>query len=245
MYPNESNVHHIQRHPDYYINGGDLYFLVDHYQFRVHRYFFERESAFFRGKLTVPAAPGANRLGTDVSSAIVLDGVKSNAFAKFLWVFYNPKFSIYTAPVDDWADILTLAHRWGFPEVKALCIRELEQLFMSDIDRIVLYQDHDVDRHLLLPQYAALCEREQPINLHEGLRLGLETTIMLARARECARAPLNNGLRSPSSANIDQSEIHAIIRDLFGLKASLPSPPNQDATNGVNGIHAGGWVTIS
>ena len=99
-------------------------------------------------------------------------------------MFFCRKYSIYQAPVDDWAAILTLAHKWGFPEVKALCVRELEQLYMTDIDRVVLYHEQDVDRSLLLPQYAALCQREEPISLQEGLRLGLETSLVLAHYRE-------------------------------------------------------------
>ncbi|KAF8648515.1 hypothetical protein AX16_006221 [Volvariella volvacea WC 439] len=222
----------LQRHEDYYINGGDLYFLVEHYQFRVHRYFFERESAFFRGKLTAPATPGASRQGADMASAIVLDGVRSADFAKFLWVFYNPKFSLYKAPPEDWTAILDLAHRWGFPEVKALAVRELELLLLADIDKIVIYHKYDVDRNLLLPQYVALCLREKPLDLHEGLRLGLETSIMIARARECARQPVQNGLRSPSTIHADQIEMENIVKDLFGLTKTEPAPVPSDIPNG-------------
>lgn len=63
---------------------------VEHVQFRVHRYFFERESAVFRNQLTTPASPGATRQGSTESNAIVLENVRSADFAKFLWVFYNP-----------------------------------------------------------------------------------------------------------------------------------------------------------
>lgn len=62
---------------------------VDHVLFRVHRYFFERESPIFRDKLTTPASPGQPAQGTSDSNAIVLE-VHVAEFEKMLWVFYNP-----------------------------------------------------------------------------------------------------------------------------------------------------------
>lgn len=155
------------------------------------------------------------------------------------------KYSLYRAPPEDWTAILDLAHRWGFPEVKSLAVRELELLPLPDIDRIVTYHKYDVDRNLLLPQYSALCQRETPLTLQEGLRLGLETTITIARARECARQPINNGLRSPSSANLDEIEMHGIVKDLFNLTPSEPPLSLSTSHDPPNGSSAGGWVTIS
>ena len=98
----------VSRHPVYYIQGADLSFLVsgkvarflyysdvacpqvEHIQFRVHRYFFERESLYFRNYLTVQASPGAVRTGVNDSNAIILEDVKATEFELFLWVFYYP-----------------------------------------------------------------------------------------------------------------------------------------------------------
>lgn len=128
---------------------------------------------------------------------------------------------MYFASVDDWSAILSLAHRWAFPEVKALAIRELEKLEMPDIDRVVVYHANDVDRNLLISRYAALCEREEPLTLPEGQRLGLETTLMLARAREFARAPPTTP-RSPTMSNVHGSELFAMVRELFGIPEPEP-----------------------
>ena len=58
--------------------------------FRVHRYFFERESKFFQEELSIPAAPGEQARGSSDSSALVFDDVTSVDFERLLWVFYNP-----------------------------------------------------------------------------------------------------------------------------------------------------------
>jgi len=230
----------LSRHHEFYIQGGDLFFLVERHQFRVHRYFFERESGYFRGKLTVPASPGAQQQGATESSSIILEDVTSDNFAKFLWVFYNPKYSLYKASVEDWTNILSLAHRWSFPEVKNLAVREMEKIEFPVIDRIVTYHANEVDRNLLIPRYAALCEREDPLTLPEGMSLGMETTLMIARAREYARAnPTSSGLRSPTVSNVRGNELHHIVRDLFGITPLEPGedeesesalPPNSSAS---------------
>ncbi|KAE9403827.1 hypothetical protein BT96DRAFT_814260, partial [Gymnopus androsaceus JB14] len=144
----------LRRHDEYYLTGGDLFFLVEQNHFRVHRYFFERESQFFKVQLATPASPGAARRGTSESTAIVLDNVKSDDFARLLWVFYNPKYSLYKAKVEHWVAIMALAHQWGFHEVMKLSTREIEKLEMPDIDRIVAYHNFDIDRSLLIHRYA-------------------------------------------------------------------------------------------
>jgi len=235
----------LKHHEKYYINGGDLYFLIENHHFRVHRYFFERESAYFQKILTVPASPGAAQVGTSQGNAIVLENVRSIEFERFLWVFYNPKYSLYDTTVEEWTSIIHLAHRWNFPEVKNLVVRELEKLPVDNIDKIVLYQKYDVNKDLLVPCYSALCMREAPLSLHEGLKLGLETALMIARARECARCkPTDSGERSPTPADLDEQDMHNLVKDLFGIakptdssqgKAGAQSSTAQTSTSNSGG----------
>jgi hypothetical protein len=96
----------LRTHSEYYIRGGDLHFIVstlkdiyllnlsssqvENYRFRVHSFFFERESVYFQERLK--ASPSVKNLpdGSSDSNAIQLDDVKSVAFERLLWVFYNP-----------------------------------------------------------------------------------------------------------------------------------------------------------
>ncbi|KAJ7883913.1 hypothetical protein B0H14DRAFT_3432732 [Mycena olivaceomarginata] len=156
----------------------------------VHRYFFERESTFFKAQLAIPATPGAPRIGTTDDSAILLDNVRSPDFAKLLWVFYKPKYSLYDATVEDWSTILELSCRWEFAKVKSLAVRWLEKLELPDIDRILL-------------------------TVEEGIRLGMETFISLSRARECALNQAASGGHSPAPATLGGTELMEIIKDHF------------------------------
>ncbi|KAF9047610.1 hypothetical protein BJ165DRAFT_1113979 [Panaeolus papilionaceus] len=206
------------RHGQYYIPNADLCLIVEQFIFKIHRYFFERESEYFARKLAVPTSAGGALPGSADHSAIILDNVTPSQFSNFLWVFYNPKFSLYEADLPVWQDILVLAHRWIFPEVKSLAVREIEKKHMADVMRIKLYQDNQVDRNLLVCRYAALTERDEPINLEEGIAIGLETVLKIAAAREKARGVrLANGSLSPSTPTARGADLFEVIRDVFKI----------------------------
>ncbi|KAG5729211.1 hypothetical protein E4T56_gene8865, partial [Termitomyces sp. T112] len=111
---------------------------------------------------------------------------------------------------------------------------------MSDVDRIATYQDHEVDKNYLIPRYAALCEREQPLTLEEGVQLGMATTLMIARAREYARSnPSADGSRSPTTAGIREEEMHSLVRLLFDIRPPVPVNKDDNANGTTPGTGSG------
>jgi len=217
--PNPTNDR-VVRHVDYYITGGDVVFRVENMLYRVHRYFFTRDSAFFREKLPHPPPPGEFTKGSSDSNPFILEDTLKIDFERLLWIFYNPKYNIYEGSVEEWSSILKLAHQWEFVEVKAFALRELEQHDIPALQKILLYHAHDIDRNLLQAAYAALTARDEPITLEEGYLLGLETALQLARAREIARAPVFSGKKSGNSrspVNLAGAELDALMKDLFQL----------------------------
>ncbi|KAH8996789.1 hypothetical protein EDB92DRAFT_1528236 [Lactarius akahatsu] len=193
---------------------------VENTLFRVHRYFFTRDSSWFRDRLPYPAPPGETTKGSSDNLPLVLDDITKTEFEQFLWVFYNPKYSLYDASIDEWTSILKLAHAWNFIEVKELAIRGLEGLQVPALQKVVLYQKYDVNRNRLQTAYTALTVRDEPITIEEGRELGLETSLQLARAREVARAPVfsGKGVGNPRSpVNLAGVELDAIINDIFEL----------------------------
>lgn len=137
---------------------------------------------------------------------------------------FHRRYSLYDeATLDDWQIILELSQRWMFPEVKALAVRELQKNSMLPVKRIKLYHDNEVDRNLLIPEYSALCEREESLTLEEGLDLGMETTLMIARGREEVRSTrLPSGVRSPLTPTFHGADLHEVIKELFKIKPWSP-----------------------
>jgi hypothetical protein len=244
------NPHGIVRHGEYYIHGGDVILRVEGYLFRVHRFFLTRDSAFFRDKLPHPPPPGDFTKGSSDSNPIILEDASRVDFERLLWVFYNPKYSIYEANLEEWTSILKLAHQWEFTEVKALALRELEELEIPALQKIIIYQTHSIDRNLLQDAYATLTVRDDPITIEEGRELGLETALQLARAREIARAPVFSGKKSSgaprSPVNLAGVELDALIQNLFQLSSppsGVPERPSTPQTPTGRGTPTGGRNT--
>lgn len=134
------------------------------------------------------------------------------------------KYSIYDATPDQWSLILNLAQKWGFKDVERLCIRELEKLDLSPVDRINIYQRFGLDCTLLIDSFASLTIRDEPIGLDEGAKLGLRTSLQIAQAREISRGPdTGGGLRSPSAVQLDGPNLHTLLSDIFGLPRIVTS----------------------
>ncbi|KAJ6524530.1 hypothetical protein B0H19DRAFT_972088 [Mycena capillaripes] len=200
----------VKPHEKYYLDGGDLHIIAEDREFRVHRYFFDRDSAKFRALLASPS-PGQPRQGSSHLTAVKLQDVPAKDFEKFLWVFYNPTYSLYDASVDDWTCILHLGHDWQFAEVEKFAVRELEKMTMSAVDRIALYQKHNVAEDLLIPHYAAVCTRGFPLDLDESERLGMPTVVLINQAMHAIQMPRDSDGNSSPINPINAAVISKII----------------------------------
>ncbi|KAJ7270856.1 hypothetical protein C8J57DRAFT_293239 [Mycena rebaudengoi] len=243
------NLQGVKHHKNYFLTGGDLHFIVEGFEFCVHRYFFVRESPRFQ-KLLAVTSPGQAQQGNSHLTAIKLHDVLANDFEKFLWVFYNPTYSLYDATLADWSCILHLAHDWEFGEIVKLAVRELEKNAMSVVERIVLYQAHHVPEDILVPHYAALCARDVPLDLDEAERLGMTTVVLLNQTthwirkrrggEECAAPadPATAALILKIAAHVEDGGDQA--GDSTGKKSGTGEDPKKRAApNGANGTGAG------
>ncbi|KAI5988172.1 hypothetical protein EDD15DRAFT_2389351 [Pisolithus albus] len=239
MVNNEHGVSRVVQHKDYYLRGGDMTILVENHLYRIHSYFFERESLFFRQKLLAgPSEDGEDRPSSD-SNHYTLDDVKSEDFARFLWVFYNPKYSLYEAPLDVWLSILRLATRWGFNNVKELTVRELEKLEIECVDKISIYHEYSISKLYLIPSYISVVKRDKPLTFTEGVKLGMETVLRIADARERARQRASeSGIRTPSFDDFEDSDVEVLVREVFGLGSRPTSPTPTGASAIPNGSNS-------
>jgi hypothetical protein len=140
---------------------------------------------------------------------------------------------------------LKLAHEWDFVEVKALAVRELQNITIPPLQKIVTYQKYEIDRNLLTPALTALTIRDEPITIEEGRELSLETALLLARAREIARSPVFSGKKSGnprSPVALAGVELDAVIKDVFALPPSPASSSPPQAPTG-RGTPVGGRDT--
>ena len=91
--------------------------------------------------------------------------------------------------LEEWTSVLELSTMWQFHGIRAKAIKALESLTISmdPVDKIVMARKFDVSPWLV-SSLLALVQREQPINLSEGTRLGLEWALKVAEVREYGAA---------------------------------------------------------
>jgi hypothetical protein len=146
---------------------------------------------------------------------------------------------LYEAPLETWLSILKLANRWNFDNVKELSVRELEKLTIESVEKVAIYHDHNISRLYLIPSYVDICKRDKPLSFTEGMKLGMETVLRIADARERVRQHASeSGVRTPTFDDFEDAEVEVLIREVFGLGSRPTSPsPATASTNGVNGSH--------
>ncbi|KJA28715.1 hypothetical protein HYPSUDRAFT_50910 [Hypholoma sublateritium FD-334 SS-4] len=204
-----------ERNREFFLPGGDLYLLVDNVVFRIHGYFFERDSAKFRAKLGAHIPPNQTRPGSSESNPIAIKNTSPAEFSKFLWIFYNKKYSDYsTATTADWTAILKIACENDFLEVQHCAIRGLQACDLTTVQRIAIYEMYRADKRYIVPLYVEMAMREQSPTRDEEDLLGDKTTLLIFRLREHLRSRPTTTFTdvSPLPAGIDDDEALRAVR---------------------------------
>lgn len=193
----------VDKDDEYYIEGGDVVFLVQNTLFRVHRFFLTRESPVFRDMISMPVPEGMEVEGSSDNIPIQLLGITSDDFAKFLWTFYNKRLSEYDgATIKDWIGVLRLAHMWQCDNVRELAFRELEKLNLPPLERVIVGRDYDAPPGWMERAKEALADRREFLTEEEGRSLGSTLTIAVMKLRE-KRRDRRHGIYSRSSCGFD------------------------------------------
>ena len=129
----------IVRHDTYYLPRGDLFLLINNILFHLHKYFLIHESQpwheYLMNTSRGRSAYDPININWDIPFSFSITPLH---FALFLWVFYNPTYSLYDAPELMWLDIQALASIWDMPHVEDLARRQLE--WFNELDD--LFAEH-------------------------------------------------------------------------------------------------------
>jgi len=189
-----------KRHEEYYFDDGSVILLVDGTLFRVHRYYFTRESQIFADMFSLPPCEASGSSGTregqSDSSPIEIPGVAKQEMESFLGFVYFGMHDEHAPTLESWVALLAFSTRFVCDKIRARSIRELEaiQSRVDPIERVVLAVRHNIP-HWLSGAYQELCQRQDSLSEDEGERLGLSTVIKLMRAREILL--IESGMRDP------------------------------------------------
>ena len=221
---------------------------VDSILYRVHRYFFCRDSNEFVTRLS--------RLPTQEQASppvISLENVKSKDFDAFLSILYplcvflatidtgqaaDPQFLFYARDFnpteersfEELSSILDLSTRWAFTSIREMAIRCLKP--PTPLQRLILGRKYAIE-HWILPALQELCERPLPLAPDEARLLNIEDVALVGSVRESIRshtltvAPVGimdciEALRNGESWPRPSVPVTPGLR--FGLAAPRPTP---------------------
>ncbi|KAG8854028.1 hypothetical protein FRC20_001119 [Serendipita sp. 405] len=240
------------RHPLWYFADGNCIFLVDNILFNLHRFILTSHSAVFRALFELPP-PNQRGIhgkrttfgeisiveGTDDKHPIALSGVVVSDFEAFLTILYLPVYE--TDPglsLDQWVSILELSSRWDFASIRMHAISKLE-LTPSDtlnpILRLSLALKYDLSgRSWLVRPLTSIVTRKEPLTCQDASILGLNMTVLIARAREEVRSVFevdeewcNYCERCGKTSLLEEDDVEEVIMEVFGFTAAEISQPEQ------------------
>ncbi|KAG7091299.1 hypothetical protein E1B28_010345 [Marasmius oreades] len=194
----------------FFFPDGTVIFLVGSMLYKVHRYFFQRDSSIFDAMFSLPPPEGKRPEGEDENNPIVLVGVEPQDFDRLLAIFYPCDFvEPELRTIEEWISILNLSTRWDFTSLRELSITRISQVLDDPSDLIVLGIQYNVTSWLV-SAYTEICERKEPLTLEEGRKVGVDLCVMIAQAR--------HKIRYNSNLNRDHDTIVQVIRHIFNLK---------------------------
>ncbi|KAI0058444.1 hypothetical protein BV25DRAFT_1965296 [Artomyces pyxidatus] len=170
----EPNTHaDSKKHERFFLEDGNVTFLVDSILYRVHRYFFRHSNLLSRAHESV--------------SSIRLTAVQSREFDAFLAIIYPSDYNTCElTTVDEWTSVLRLATKWGFDSIRSLAVTRLEPI-VSAVDKVILAHAYVFLADWALPGYTELCHRAEPLGDEEGRRLGVDDVLLVCGMRERVR----------------------------------------------------------
>jgi len=154
-------------------------------------------------QLPTPTVDGHALDGSSDDQPLRLDGIKKSDFLQLLrvmfpsWVIYVHLITVSTLihvprdsqqpeslTLEEWTSVLKLSTMWQFHKIRAAAIKNMEGFSMDLVDKILIARRFDISTWLV-PTLNALVQREKPIDLSEGNRLGIEWVLKVAEVREC------------------------------------------------------------
>ncbi|KAH9848127.1 hypothetical protein C2E23DRAFT_740246 [Lenzites betulinus] len=160
---------------------------VENCLFRVHRYFLERDSTFFKDFFQ--RALSGTGMGKTDDTAIRLPDVSRREFECLLHFLYHGASNSQNDSILNLVLLLSTSTSLAFPAARTHAIAALDSASppLDPVERVFLAEKYGIPAWLR-PAYVALCARAHPLEDSEAEVLGLQTTARLARAREAVLA---------------------------------------------------------
>jgi hypothetical protein len=98
--------------------------------------------------------------------------------------FHCRNYGLYSASADGWRSILLLADMWRFDTIRKLAIEKLGEIPLDPVDQLEISNRFKIESKWSANAMKALCARKELLTNDEVLRIGVMTSLKIARTRE-------------------------------------------------------------
>ncbi|KDN37613.1 hypothetical protein RSAG8_10018, partial [Rhizoctonia solani AG-8 WAC10335] len=174
----------VRNHDEFFFNDTLVAIQIEDVLFNVHKYQLLK-SEVFSDMFKVPNVKGDKpEEGSSPEHPIKMEGVKASDFAALLKALYAGQFC--TRQLIPEASLVVpafrLANMWGFSDLRS-CLLPLAEKALSDIDKIILARELEIEAWLA-PAHIRLCQRREQLTAEEARKLGIDSVLLIARMRE-------------------------------------------------------------
>ena len=124
--------------------------------------------------------------------------------------------------VDALLSVLKLATKFQMERVCHAAMLQLHELPIDPIRKIAIWEEFHLDLDLLLPAYATLCQRSEPLTLSMTMSLGIRNFTKVAASRDLYRQRVGCcRCRESLSQEESQKIANEIVLEIFGKRQEI------------------------
>ncbi|KAF9047504.1 hypothetical protein BJ165DRAFT_1526806 [Panaeolus papilionaceus] len=216
----------MKRHKQYYMPTGNIVIQVENTLFRLDLTVLHEHSPVLRNVIPPIQSGSIPIVGFNDRRPLVLREISEPDFTcllSFLWPSEEDPFS-HPLTVDQLVAVLRLATSFQMTRVLAQAQIKLHSLTIDPIRKIAIWDEFHLDPELLLPAYAALTQRSEPLTLTMTMSLGIRNFTKIAMCRDLYRQRVGCcGCRKSLSREESQRVAEDIVRLVFfeGKKSEM------------------------
>ncbi|KAF8190812.1 hypothetical protein BJ912DRAFT_849798 [Pholiota molesta] len=178
--PSEST--RIKRHKRWYMHDGNIVIQVENTLFRLKLSTLHEHSPVFRNIVPPIQTGSLPIIGYNDRRPLVLYEVSQASFVRLLPMLYpsEPQSPKKPPTIHDLLSILKLANNFQMDRIRNTAMLQLLEHPMDPIRRIAIWEEFHLDSDVLLPSFAALCQRSEPLTLPMTMSLGIRNFTKVA-----------------------------------------------------------------
>ncbi|KAF8161357.1 hypothetical protein B0H34DRAFT_796162 [Crassisporium funariophilum] len=218
----------LKKHRIYYMLEGNIVIRVENTLFKVDLEVLHANSPVLMSIVPPIHAGKMPLVGYNDKRPLHLRDISSVDFARLLSILYpsHPNTSKKQTTVDEFVAVLKLARNLQMDNVSKTVMSQLHELPIEPIRKIAIWEEFHFDPDLLLPSYATLCQRSEPLTMAMTMSLGLRNFTKVAASRDLYRQTVGCcGCRKSLSVKESQAIAEKIIATVFAKRSPLVEKP--------------------